>query len=149
MITLGTTTLNRPDIEKGAEPDNCFYIQNQPQVAGKKIDLIQGPPPDLIVEVDITQTDINKLSLYASMGSLEFWRYDGRILRIYQLVENQYIEVEDSIALSRNVKELLNQFLQDCQVSEVRGSKNFRAYIQQEIREKTQGKLGNFGAGND
>lgn len=70
-------------------------------------------------------------------------------LRIYQLVENQYIEVEDSIALSRNVKELLNQFLQDCQVSEVRGSKNFRAYIQQEIREKTQGKLGNFGAGND
>lgn len=81
MITLGTTTLNRPDIEKGAEPDNCFYIQNQPQVAGKKIDLIQGPPPDLIVEVDITQTDINKLSLYASMGSLEFWRYDGRIFK--------------------------------------------------------------------
>jgi Uma2 family endonuclease len=137
MITLGSTTLNRPDIEKGAEPDNCFYIQNQPQVAGKKIDLTQGPPPDLIVEVDITHTDINKLSLYASIGVPEFWRYDGRILRIYQLVENQYIEVEDSIALSRNVKELLNQFLQDCQVSEVRGSKNFRAYIQQEIREKT------------
>lgn len=30
------------------------------------------PPPDLVVEVDITHTDINKNSFYASMGVPEF-----------------------------------------------------------------------------
>ena len=87
--TMGSTTLNRPDLERGAEPDNCYYIQNQPKVAGKKVDLSTDPPPDLIAEVDITHTDIDKLNLYASMGVPEFWRYNGRVLRIYQLQDGQ------------------------------------------------------------
>ena len=36
--TMGSSTYNRPDLQRGAEPDNSFYIQNQPQVAGKKVD---------------------------------------------------------------------------------------------------------------
>lgn len=75
--TLGSTTLNYPKLDRGAEPDNCYYIQNQSKVAGKKIDLAQDPPPDLVVEVDITHTDVNELYLYASMGISEFWRYNG------------------------------------------------------------------------
>jgi Uma2 family endonuclease len=35
--TLGSTTLEREDLDRGAEPDNAYYIQNQPQVAKKKI----------------------------------------------------------------------------------------------------------------
>jgi Uma2 family endonuclease len=38
-----------------SEPDECFYIQNLSAVKGKKrIDLNQDPPPDLVVEIDIT-----------------------------------------------------------------------------------------------
>jgi len=132
--TMGSTTLNRPDLQKGAEPDNCYYIQNQSQVAGRKVDLNQDPPPDLIVEVDITHTDINKLNLYATMGVPEFWRYNGQILRIYQLIKNQYVEVENSPTFSRNVKELLAQFFRDYQLYGVKASKDLRAYLQQENR---------------
>jgi Uma2 family endonuclease len=131
--TMGSTTLNRPDLERSAEPDNCYYIQNQPLVAQKTVDLSVDPPPDLIVEVDITHTDINKLNFYASMGVPEFWRYNGEVLRIYQLQEHQYIEVENSPTFVWVIKERLYQFLQECQVDEVQAEKSFRAWVQARI----------------
>jgi Uma2 family endonuclease len=30
--TMGSTTLDRSDLDRGAEPDNAYYIQNQPVV---------------------------------------------------------------------------------------------------------------------
>jgi Uma2 family endonuclease len=132
--TMGSTTLNRDDLQRSAEADNCYYIQNQPKVVGKKVDLNQDPPPDLIVEIDITHTDINKLKFYASMGVPEFWHYNGEIWRIYQLQDHQYIELEKSPTFSQIPKEQLYQFLQDCQIDEVQASKKFRAWVQQEIQ---------------
>jgi Uma2 family endonuclease len=132
--TMGSTTLNRDDLKRSAEPDNCYYIQNQPQVAGKKVDLNEDPPPDLIVEVDITHSDINKLSFYASMGVQEFWRYNGEIWRIYQLQENQYVEIEKSPTFSIVTKDKLYQFLQNSQIDEVQTSKKFRTWVQEEIQ---------------
>ncbi len=54
--SMGSTTLAREDLERGAEPDNAYYIQNQAKVLGKRINLTEDPPPDLVVEVDITHT---------------------------------------------------------------------------------------------
>jgi Uma2 family endonuclease len=136
--TMGSTTLNRPDLERSAEPDNCYYIQSQPQVAGKIVDLNTDPPPDLIVEIDITHTDINKLNLYSSMGVGEFWRYNGRNLRIYQLRDNQYIEVENTSLFPLKyleIKESFQRFLDDYQLDEVEAEKGFRAWV----REHNQG----------
>ena len=134
MKTMGSTTLNRDDLQRSAEPDNCYYIQNQPKVVGKTVDLNQDPPPDLIVEVDITHTNINKLTFYSSMGVPEFWRYNGKILRIYQLQESAYIEVEKSPTFPKITKEQLYRFLQDCQIDEVQAEKSFRAWVQQEMK---------------
>jgi Uma2 family endonuclease len=132
--TMGSTTLNRPDLQRSAEPDNCYYIQNQFKVAGKKVDLNTDPPPDLIVEVDITHSDINKLNFYASMGVPEFWRYNGQTLQIYQLENHQYIEVEISPTFSREIKEQLYKFLQDCQIDEVQAEKTFRSSVQHQVQ---------------
>ena len=132
--TMGSTTLNRPDLQRSSEPDNCYYIQNQPEVAGKTVDLNIDPPPDLIVEIDITHTDINKLNLYASIGVGEFWRYNGRILRIYRLRDSQYIEVENTSIFpieSLEIKECFQRFLEDYQLDEVEAEKGFRAWVRQ------------------
>ena len=51
-------------------------------MAGKTVDLRSDPPPDIVVEVDITHTDIDKNRLYASLGVPEFWRFDGDVWRI-------------------------------------------------------------------
>ena len=55
------------------------------------LDLTQLPPPDLVVEVDITSHSLNKLSAYLALGVPEVWRYDGKILYIYQLSGEQYL----------------------------------------------------------
>ncbi|MEL7332880.1 MAG: Uma2 family endonuclease, partial [Cyanobacteria bacterium J06560_2] len=83
LKSMGSTTLDREDLDRGAEPDKAYYIQNQSLVAGRTVNLQADPPPDLVVEVDMTHTDIDKNRLYAAMGVPEFWRFDGHNLRIY------------------------------------------------------------------
>ena len=135
--TMGSTTLNRPDLQRSAEPDDCYYIQNHQKVAGKIVDLNTDPTPDLIVEVDITHTNINKFNLYASMGVPEFWRYNGKILRIYQLDDNQYIEVENSPTFPCSIKERICTFLAEAKLDEVQASKSLRGWVQQQVSEKS------------
>lgn len=133
--TMGGTTLNRKDLLKGVEPDNGYYIQHQPQVAGRLVDLSKDPPPDLVVEVDITHTDINKNALYAKLGVLEFWRYNGRQLQILQLQDGKYIDVEKSPTFPLIEKEMLYQFLEQCQVDEVEAEISFRAWVKQKVQD--------------
>ncbi|WYL97152.1 MAG: Uma2 family endonuclease [Gloeotrichia echinulata IR180] len=130
--TMGSTTLDREDLQRGAEPDNAYYIQNQPQVAGKRVNLQQDPPPDLVVEVDITHTDVNKLALYASMGVPEFWRFDGQLWRIYQLLGEQYQEVEISPTFALVPKTKLYEFLAQAQKDEVVAEQSLRQWVQKQ-----------------
>ncbi len=53
--SLGSITFQNQAMAKGIEPDQCFYIQNEAAIRGKKrIDLGVDPPPDLALEIDIT-----------------------------------------------------------------------------------------------
>ena len=130
--TLGSTTLDRKDLERGSEPDNGYYIQNQPQVAGRRIDLAVDPPPDLVVEVDISHTDIDKNALYAAMRVPEFWRFNGQVWRIYQLQENVYVEVDCSPTFQMVAKEKLYEFLAVSQQNEVEAEINFRTWAREQ-----------------
>ncbi|MFZ9739423.1 MAG: Uma2 family endonuclease [Prochlorotrichaceae cyanobacterium] len=127
--TMGSTTLDREDLNRGAEPDKAFYIQNQPAVAGRRVDLSQDPPPDLVVEVEISHSDIDKLKLYAAMGVPEFWRYNGKILRIYQLQGGLYHEVEQSPTFPQVPKTRLYQFLSEGQADEIAAEHTLRNWL--------------------
>jgi Uma2 family endonuclease len=131
LKSMGSTTLDRADLDKGAEPDKAYYIQNQARVAGKTVDLSQDPPPDLVVEVDITHTDIDKLALYARMGVSEFWRFNGQVWLIYQLAGNAYQEVAMSPTFPVVPKEKLYEFLAQAQIDEIEAEKSLRQWIRQ------------------
>ncbi|GAP97742.1 Uma2 family endonuclease [Leptolyngbya sp. NIES-2104] len=134
LKSMASTTLNRKDLAVGAEPDSAFYIANEPLVRGRRVDLNIDPPPDLVIEVDITHTDINKNALYAEMGVGEFWRYNGRILTIYQLQEGQYVEVAASPTFSWVQKERLYQFLRNCaQKGETAAKRSLRSGIREQL----------------
>jgi Uma2 family endonuclease len=99
---LGSTTFRREDLEQGFEPDSCFYVQNEARMRGKRdIDLMVDPPPDLIIEVDITSPSLNKFPIYAALGVPEIWRYDGRDMTIFRLKGGGYAEADESAALPR------------------------------------------------
>jgi Uma2 family endonuclease len=138
LKTMGSTTLNYPELDRGAEPDEAYYIQNQSRVAGRNVNLAQDPPPDLIVEVDITHTDINKNRLYAAMGVPEFWQFDGQVLRISQLQNQAYVEVETSPTFPKIPKTRLYEFLDHCKQDEVAASKSLRKWVQQLIQESEE-----------
>ncbi|MGF1517034.1 MAG: Uma2 family endonuclease [Nodosilinea sp.] len=131
--TLGSTTLDREDLNRGAEPDNGYYIQNQPVVAGRPIDLATDPPPDLVVEVDINHTDIDKNALYAAMEVPEFWRFNGKVWRIYHLQEGDYRECDRSPTFPIIAKENLYGFLTTCQQNEVAAEISFRDWIRSQL----------------
>jgi Uma2 family endonuclease len=131
LKSIQSTTLNYPGLDKGAEADKAFYIQNQSIVAGRLIDLSQDPPPDLVVEVDITHTDIDQNRLYASMGVPEFWRYNGKALKIYQLQNGAYVLLDRSPTFPQVPIDQLYDFLRDCSLGEVQASKSLRNWLRQ------------------
>ena len=96
FLTLGSTTFKNAEMIRGIEPDQCFYIQNEAAVRGKKrLDLSVDPPPDLALEIDIISR--THPETYAALGVPELWRRSGETIRIYQLQDEQYIEVAESV----------------------------------------------------
>jgi Uma2 family endonuclease len=96
---LGSTTYRRRDLAKGLEPDECYYVQHETQVRGKKrLDLRSDPPPDLVVEIDITHRDLAREPIYAALGVPELWRFDGRQLRSERLTPDGTYEVATNSA---------------------------------------------------
>jgi Uma2 family endonuclease len=96
IYPLGSTTLKRPELS-GAEPDECFYFRNIGAVRGKKrLDLGTDPVPDLVLEVDLTSSSVNRLEIYAGMGVAEVWIYDGYSLVVKQLQGQGYITALNS-----------------------------------------------------
>ena len=97
--SLGSTTFKRSKLERGFEADVCFYVQSVPRMHGKTpIDPAVDPPPDLVIEIEITAPVMNKLPVYAAFGVPEIWRYDGTLLRFLHLSGTQYVESETSLA---------------------------------------------------
>ncbi|MGH9851493.1 MAG: Uma2 family endonuclease, partial [Blastocatellia bacterium] len=93
FIPAGSTTFDREDLEQGFEPDSCFYIQNAGRVRGQtKIDLHTDPPPDLVIEIDITRPSLNKFPIFAGLGIAEIWRYSKGALTIFKLEVGEYRE---------------------------------------------------------
>ncbi len=82
----GSTTMRREDVDRGLEPDECFYLANIHRVRDwKQLDLSRDPPPDLAVEIEVTRTVLDRMSIYAALGVPELWRFDGETLRSYRL----------------------------------------------------------------
>lgn len=127
---LGSTTFRRKDVERGFEPDSCFYIQNVERVRGKKkIDLTIDPPPDLVIEIDITSGSLNKLPIYAKLGIPEIWRYESERLLILTLENNRYIEGDESLVLPGVTGQAIFSFVADSQsLKRPAWLKNLRAW---------------------
>lgn len=113
MESAGSTTFKKQPFAQGAEPDTCFYIQNAARIIGKRqIDLETDPPPDVIVEIDVSHESKGKFAFYAALGVPEIWRYDERQAQIYHLVEHCYVESSNSLAFPVLTAAALNEALE-------------------------------------
>jgi Uma2 family endonuclease len=113
LVNLGSTTFRREDLQRGFEPDSCFYVQNEERVRGKvEIDPSVDPPPDLVIEVDITSPSLDRFPIYARFGVPEVWCYDGEKVVVYELRNAQYVDVANSLALPWFTSEILTRLVE-------------------------------------
>ena len=110
----GSTTWRRRKLDKGAEPDTCFYVTNANRIIGKrKLDLKSDPPPDVIVEIDATNESLNKFPIYAAFGVPEIWRYDGTHVHMYELRHDlKYLDISHSRFFSTLTATILAEALE-------------------------------------
>ena len=109
-----TVTLKRAGVKRGVEADQCYYIQNEPAVRGiKNLDLNVLPPPDLALEVDITHYSLDRMEIYAALGVLEIWRYDGEEVSFHRLREGDYEAAANSLAFPVLTPAHANKFVRE------------------------------------
>jgi Uma2 family endonuclease len=87
----GSTTVRKKKKQRGLEPDECFWIANAAALAGvDDLDLSQHPPPDLALEVDVTSSSLDRMSIYEALLVPEVWRMEGGALTFHVLSGGQY-----------------------------------------------------------
>ena len=88
-VGAGSTTYSSEILERGVEPDDCFYLANAHRLRqypkGYHMDPTVDPVPDLAIEIEITVSILDKIAIYAALGLPEIWRHDGRTLRVVLL----------------------------------------------------------------
>ncbi len=96
----GSLVLKRGEEQRGLEPDECYWIQNEAKVRNlKKLDLRRDPPPDLVLEIDVTHSSLDRLGIYQALRVPEVWRWAGKKIEVRVLDENgQYQLREYSVA---------------------------------------------------
>ncbi len=110
----GSTTLRRRLKQRGIEADVCFWIANAHRMAGRRrLDLRTDPPPDLAIEVDVTHSSLDRLSIYAALKVPEVWRLDGDTLTFHILgADGNYATADRSLAFPQIAPADLIGFLQ-------------------------------------
>lgn len=112
FFNAGSTTFRKQAKSKGVEPDTCFYIQNEAKIRGKSnLDLKTDPPPDLVIEVDVTSPSLNKMPIYASLGVSEVWLFKGENVEFYKLYGEFYQEIPASLVFPYLTSEKATEFL--------------------------------------
>lgn len=93
-IRTTPVTLQIPE-QAGIEPDHCFWPSNWAAVNGKsRIDLATDPPPDIAVEVDVT--NFTNIADYRPFNVAEVWIIRGDTLAIFGLTPEGYVQTDSS-----------------------------------------------------
>lgn len=132
ILSVASVTVKRSDLKKAYEADESYYVTNIDQVLAKEeLDFEVDPAPDLVVEVELTSSAIDKLELFAAMQVREVWRHDGTSVQFYRWVDGSYTPVPTSLELPGLDSTLINRFLeQRLQVGETTFIRAFRSEIE-------------------
>lgn len=134
--SVADLTCDREDLERGAEPDEGFYLGDEPRVRNwDEIDLSVDPPPDLVVEVEISRSTGRRLGIYAALGVPEVWRCaPGSAIILVRGEDGQYVEADRSLHFPVVGSADLGRFLQESsQPDENALMQSFRDWVRERL----------------
>ena len=83
---MGSTHWEREDVERGIDPDEGYDMTAEKIRRARRLPrdakIEAYPTPDLVVEIDLSPSAVDRAAIYASLGVPEVWRFDGETLRI-------------------------------------------------------------------
>lgn len=133
----GSMTFKREDLERGLEPDECYWIEHEAEMRDKEeYDPLDDPPPDLAIESEATRSvSVDRMGIYAALHVPEVWRYDGETLGVYWLVRAKYALRNHSRAFPFLPMEEVTRFLHRAtQMDETSLVRSFRAWVRKHAR---------------
>jgi Uma2 family endonuclease len=137
----GSMTFRREDLDRGLEPDDCYWVQNEARVRGRdELDFTVDPPPDLVLEIEVTRNFLDRLAICAALRVPEVWRFDGQTFQVLlRNIAGAYVPAERSAAFPFLPVAQLIQFLAlDATQSETKVLQAFRAWVRERIAQNWQ-----------
>lgn len=135
IASCGSTTWKSELLERGIEPDECYYVAHERLVRhGGDIDLATTPPPDLAVEVEISRSAVDRLGIYAALGIPEVWRWNGATLTVEVLEGGSYRQSLESPAFPELPLDVAERFLRDSRGRDETGwTREFRDWVRDRL----------------
>jgi Uma2 family endonuclease len=133
---FGSMYFKRRSKKRGLEPDECYWIQNEHLVRGKReYRPDDDQPPDLVLEVDISRSSLDRIGIYEALGVAEVWRWDGETLEVHILgQDDKYSKADRSRAFPGLKPTDLMPFLaQTATVGEMGMVRAFRQWVRARI----------------
>lgn len=98
MRPTGSTLFRRRDLDHGIEADESYYLANVARMrrVNDTVDLNVCPPPDLMIEVAVTNPVSNALAICRALRVPEVWTYDAPRERLAFLeldAAGEYVEM--------------------------------------------------------
>lgn len=70
----GSTTFRRRLLDRGLEPDECYYLSSV-SPASEEEEPEEVPVPELVLEIEVTRSALDRMGIYHALGVREVWRY--------------------------------------------------------------------------
>jgi Uma2 family endonuclease len=130
----GSMTFKREDLERGLEPDECYWIEHELEMRDVgEYDSEMHPPPDLVLEVEVSRSVMNRMGIYTAMKVPEVWRFDGEKLTFWLLKRGKHVESPVSRSLPMLSAEEIVRFVRmKGTMSETRLLRTFRDWVREQ-----------------
>ena len=98
------------------------------------MDLATDPPPDLILEIDISRPSSRRMDIYKQLGVPEIWRYVDGGVQIYRLQTGEYVSCDLSSSFPFVSPAIVNQFLQQAETQDdTTFIQTWRRWVRQQV----------------
>ncbi|MEO6809775.1 MAG: Uma2 family endonuclease [Isosphaeraceae bacterium] len=116
LLSAGSTTLKSPLAQRELEPAECYWTRNEPLVRGtSQLDLRVDSPPDLVIEVEVTNSVQDRLAIFAALGVPEIWRFQEDEIQVLLLQrDGRYAPSTNSLSFPDLPMKKLSGFVMRC-----------------------------------
>ncbi len=107
LTGLGSWTIRREDVKRGAEADECYAIGDFGRNG------VRPEQPDIAIEVVWTHGGLDKLEVWRKLRVREVWIWEDGVIGVYVLVDEHWVRAPRSALLPALDLEFIAELLTD------------------------------------